>query len=221
MKAATPTPAARSARKSHLGIAKTIFYFASAVKESTVQSVELIGAMPLLTIVTLAVFLFTAFSLEGPHQKHILPIKIYAAWYSKWFALGVLSTVGLGLGTFLLFLGPFIAKCATTAHSCRSVDFQVFGPRAFSCSSTGSTGYGPLDVLNKIKVEVLLWGLGTAFGYLPTFLLARLAGQKRSAPLLENLVPVGRAIGLLGFIYLASVSSAFITDKRFRTPFSI
>lgn len=159
-----------------------------------------------ISISALLVFMLTVFALNGPHQQHLTPIKVLAAWYSKWFVLGVLSTVGLGVGTFLLFLGPFVARCATAANYCRSVDFPVFGPKAFTCNSTASTNYDVLAILNKVKWEVFIWGLGTAFGYLPSFVLTRYAGKRGAAPLLEKLVPLSNLMGVIGFFYLASVS---------------
>lgn len=54
-----------------------------------------------------------------------LKIKEDIAWYSYWVFLGILSSVGLGTGlhTFLLYLGPFIAKVTLAAQECRSVQF--------------------------------------------------------------------------------------------------
>merc|ERR1711976_675659 len=42
-----------------------------------------------------------------------------------WIILGVLSSVGLGTGlhTFLLYLGPFIARVTLAAYECGSTDF--------------------------------------------------------------------------------------------------
>lgn len=54
-----------------------------------------------------------------------LKIKEDIAWFSYWVFLGILSSVGLGTGlhTFLLYLGPFIAKVTLAAQECGSVQF--------------------------------------------------------------------------------------------------
>jgi hypothetical protein len=48
-------------------------------------------------------------------------------WYGYWVFLGILSSVGLGTGlhTFVLYLGPFIAKVALAAQECGTLDFQT------------------------------------------------------------------------------------------------
>lgn len=54
--------------------------------------------------------------------------------------LGILSSVGLGTGlhTFVLYLGPFIAKVTLAATECNSVDFPLTGPQAFLCPNNVS-----------------------------------------------------------------------------------
>ncbi len=53
-------------------------------------------------------------------------------WYLYWVALGIASSIGLGTGlhTFLLFLGPHIAKVTIVAFECGSTDFDVRGENA-------------------------------------------------------------------------------------------
>lgn len=50
-------------------------------------------------------------------------------WYIWWVLLGVASSIGLGSGlhTFLLFLGPHIAKVTLTAYECGNLSFDVYG----------------------------------------------------------------------------------------------
>ena len=129
------------------------------------------------------------------------------------------------MGTFVLFLGPFVARCAVAAAQCRSCDFPVFGPRAFQqCASMGKDVYlswPVLSVLNKVKAEVFVWGVGTAVGHLPSFLLSRYAGQRGAAPLLDRFKGFSVFIGG-GFLFflLASVlllllfGVIFITNKH-------
>lgn len=183
-----------------------LFEFSKAAIDSAKAVLSTITAVQAISCGALALFMTTLFLLNGPHQEHLTPIKIYACWYAKWFALGVLSTIGLGMGTFVLFLGPFVARCATAASHCRSTDFAVFGPRAFQCASTGGNAVGPMSVLNKVKWEVLVWGVGTAVGHLPSFMLSRYAGQMKAAPFMERLKRFSAFIGGgLLFFLLASV----------------
>ena len=62
---------------------------------------------------------------EGAHSKFLHDSKGQFLWGLYWIWLGILSSVGLGTGlhTFLLFLGPFIAKVTLAAYECGSTDF--------------------------------------------------------------------------------------------------
>jgi hypothetical protein len=55
----------------------------------------------------------------------LLQLKNSAYWYGYWVFLGILSSVGLGTGlhTFVLYLGPFIAKVTLAAQECGTLDF--------------------------------------------------------------------------------------------------
>ncbi|KGG51136.1 hypothetical protein DI09_43p110 [Mitosporidium daphniae] len=61
-----------------------------------------------------------------PFFYKLLPAVL---WYSEWFMLGIMSTIGLGSGahTFVLFLAPFIAETATTAFVIWESFFWGFG----------------------------------------------------------------------------------------------
>jgi len=52
-------------------------------------------------------------------------LKEEISWFSYWIFLGILSSVGLGTGlhTFILYLGPFIAKVTVAAQECATVQF--------------------------------------------------------------------------------------------------
>jgi hypothetical protein len=189
--------------------------FSKSVCESGKALFSTVSPAQAISVSALVIFIVTLFTLHGPHQEHLTPVKVYAAWYSKWFALGVLSTIGLGMGTFVLFLGPFIAACASAASKCKSVDFAVFGPRAFSCPSSTSpplgTQYGVLAILNKVKWEVFVWGVGTAVGHLPGFVLSSYAGHLKAAPLLDRFKKFGACVGSgLLFFSLACVPHIYI-----------
>ena len=129
-----------------------------------------------LNIGTLLMLIFAINWIDGPHQEYLRPYQNQAIWYFRWLILGVLSSVGLGTGahTFLLFLGPFIARVTSAAHVCQSLDFALYGPLSLLCPVEGAKS--PMiiwKILNKIKWECFAWGLGTAIGELPPYLIAR------------------------------------------------
>jgi membrane protein YqaA with SNARE-associated domain len=108
-----------------------------------------------------------------------LKIKETVYWYSYWVFLGILSSVGLGTGlhTFLLYLGPFIAKVTLAAQECGSTQFpQPPYPEQIVCpSDTNGDGITVSDIMSKIRWESLAWGFGTALGELPPYFMARAA----------------------------------------------
>jgi len=61
--------------------------------------------------------------LEGPHTQHkplIEEIFFFSVW---WIGLGVASSIGLGTGlhTFVLYLGPHMAKVTMASNECNFV----------------------------------------------------------------------------------------------------
>lgn len=99
--------------------------------------------------------------------------------------MGIASSVGLGTGlhTFVLFLGPFIARVATAAYECGSLDFATRGPHEFRCPDGPTTAITILMIAQKVRWEAFFWGFGTAIGELPPYFVARaaaLAGKKDS-----------------------------------------
>lgn len=133
---------------------------------------------------SLLVLLFAINYTEGAHQVYLKPIQESALWYGRWFVLGVLSSVGLGTGahTFLLFLGPFIARVTTTAYTCKTVAFSLSGDEHMACPSGRyqKVAVTLLMILDKVKWEAFAWGVGTAVGELPPYLISRasaLAGK--------------------------------------------
>ncbi|KAJ1723072.1 hypothetical protein LPJ53_002552 [Coemansia erecta] len=119
----------------------------------------------------------------GPHIGTFKRMDAWVAWHSYWILLGVLSSIGLGAGlhTFVLFLGPHIARVTMTAYECGHTTFAVYGRSAFQCSSvvpTGSEAAGSVlfsAILHKVILESLCWGAGTAIGELPPYFIARAA----------------------------------------------
>ncbi|CAF2473344.1 unnamed protein product [Rotaria sp. Silwood2] len=149
--------------------------------------------------IILSLFLIFMYNTEGSHQPSIERIENLFFWSLYWFGLGVASSVGLGTGlhTFLLYLGPFIAQVTLAAYECGSIKFpRPPYPNEIVCPATTSTTTaniitndnetilndlletGPISfwkILWKVKLEAFFWGLGTAFGELPPYFMARAA----------------------------------------------
>ena len=105
-----------------------------------------------------------------------------------WLGLGVASSVGLGTGlhTFVLYLGPHIAKIVLAANECQSMPeyvpsrwkFDHFAPCSASSAEETITFF---QLYKEVILEAFLWGAGTAIGELPPYFIARaasMAGQK-------------------------------------------
>ena len=70
---------------------------------------------------------------KGSHQQTLHSIEIAARWYIGWVMLGIASSIGLGTGlhTFMLFLGPFVARTTITAAQCGNLDFDTQGAQRY------------------------------------------------------------------------------------------
>lgn len=98
-----------------------------------------------------------------------------------WVVLGIASSVGLGTGlhTFVLYLGPWIAKFTMAANECGTIPTYVPSKWEFSYFAPCPKSLNPVEVgifsiyLN-VAFEAFLWGLGTAIGELPPYMVARL-----------------------------------------------
>lgn len=102
-----------------------------------------------------------------------------------WVLLGVASSVGLGTGlhTFLLYLGPHIAKVTMAAYECGTTDFvEAVYPKEMVCpEEVGTMVVTIFTIMAKVRFEAFMWGAGTALGELPPYFMARaarLAGQQ-------------------------------------------
>ncbi|KAJ2017564.1 hypothetical protein GGI14_002903 [Coemansia sp. S680] len=116
---------------------------------------------------------------SGPHIEKFHQLDAWVGWHSYWVMLGVLSSIGLGAGlhTFVLFLGPHIARVTLTAYECSHTAFPVRGPNAFQCgTSTAAASPATFSaILSMVIFESLCWGAGTAIGELPPYFIARAA----------------------------------------------
>mmetsp|Transcript_1838 Transcript_1838/g.211 ORF Transcript_1838/g.211 Transcript_1838/m.211 type:complete len:127 (+) Transcript_1838:14-394(+) len=61
--------------------------------------------------------------IEGPQKQYIVQIEEVLIFVSWWILLGVASSIGLGTGlhTFVLYLGPHIAKVTLVSYECNYV----------------------------------------------------------------------------------------------------
>ncbi|KAI1721281.1 SNARE associated golgi protein [Ditylenchus destructor] len=129
------------------------------------------------TVTAIAYF----YCVPGQHQVIAQRFEKPILWSLYWVWLGVLSSIGLGTGlhTFVLYLGPHIAKITLAAFECNSVNFpEPPYPLDVTCPTeavpTGSS-ISLWDIVSKVRLESLMWGVGTAFGELPPYFMARAA----------------------------------------------
>jgi membrane protein YqaA with SNARE-associated domain len=149
--------------------------------------------------IVLFVFLLFIYNTEGTHQTSVQIIESLLLSLLYWFGLGIASSVGLGTGlhTFLLYLGPFIAQVTLAAYECGSIKFprppypnEIVCPSLLTTTTTRMLANdnetiltdlletAPISfwkILWKVKLEAFFWGLGTAFGELPPYFMARAA----------------------------------------------
>lgn len=123
--------------------------------------------------------LVTLTNIAGPHQSYVQSSYKQLAWCLYWCGLGVLSSVGLGTGlhTFLLYLGPHIAKVTIAAYECGSVNFpEPPYPDDIICPEASvQTAISIFTIMSKVRLEAMCWGAGTALGELPPYFMARAA----------------------------------------------
>ncbi|CAL5330238.1 unnamed protein product [Camellia sinensis] len=98
---------------------------------------------------------------------------------------------GSGLHTFVLYLGPHIALFTIKSVHCGRVDIKIApydtiqlksGPSWLDrdCSEFGPRLYASPDsrvqlshILPQVRLEAILWGIGTALGELPPYFISR------------------------------------------------
>ncbi|KAG0373565.1 Vacuolar membrane protease [Mortierella sp. AD032] len=129
-----------------------------------------------LPLLTAAVYL--VYQTDGAHQPLLKHAESGLIWYGYWTLLGVASSIGLGCGlhSFVLFLGPHIANVTLTAYKCGNTRFDVRGDHRFICQAPDEVV--PLTmtlIFSAVALESFFWGMGTAFGELPPYFVARAA----------------------------------------------
>lgn len=151
----------------------------------------------------------------GPHMDVLAQVQHVLQFVLWWVGLGILSSVGLGTGvqSGVLFLYPHIMKTCLAAEACNSLNFNAAGNMwfskaedLFSClsapplSAIGDRGdeafWGVgdggkpspvtfLKTLLKVYPACVLWGVGTAIGEIPPYVISR-AAAKAGKQLLEE-----------------------------------
>jgi len=103
-----------------------------------------------------------------------------------WVGLGVLSSIGFGSGMHsgLLFLFPHVLKICLAAERCGNLDFDVradmwWRSDGFHCSPTRGwmEDVGYWQVFLQALPAGILWGIGTAIGEIPPYLLSYQAAK--------------------------------------------
>ena len=128
------------------------------------------------TIFLIIIALVSLKFINGEHQELIQYYEEDIYSHIQWITLGILSSVGLGTGlhTFVLYLGPFIAKVTLAATECNSINFDIRGENAFICKDDSNDL--PVTfwmIVFKVQLAALMWGFGTAIGELPPYFVAR------------------------------------------------
>ncbi|XP_019877923.2 vacuole membrane protein 1 isoform X3 [Aethina tumida] len=136
---------------------------------------KLLVAVSLISVLSTYVLLNT----KGPHHDLVQNVYGQVLWCLYWTGLGILSSVGLGTGlhTFLLYLGPHIARVTLAAYECGGTNFpEPPYPDEIICPSTSDgVAVSIWSIMSKVRLEAMCWGAGTALGELPPYFMAKAA----------------------------------------------
>uniref|UniRef100_A0A914MXU4 Uncharacterized protein n=1 Tax=Meloidogyne incognita TaxID=6306 RepID=A0A914MXU4_MELIC len=141
--------------------------------------------VPAILLPSLIAFLYMV---PGYHTQFVHLFEKKLLWCLYWLGLGVLSSVGLGTGlhTFLLYLGPHIARVTLAAFECNSLDFpEPPYPEDVTCPTSQGSMVSAISlwaIVSKVRLESLMWGAGTALGELPPYFMARAARLSGEQP---------------------------------------
>jgi hypothetical protein len=135
---------------------QTIYYFICELFLILIQNIKnaLNYKKTLISLVILILTLLIGFQFEGKHLPYLIYIRKQLFWYFYWVGLGIASSIGFGTGlhTFLLYLGPFIAKVTLAAYECNSTDFpEPPYPDTIICPSNNTEIY--------LTGSVTLWSI--------------------------------------------------------------
>lgn len=181
-------------------------FFVIVVEKLSKLVKDIITHIPLMIL--LSVYLVLCF-VPTPISQHINHLNKILWSSGYWFLLGVASSIGLGTGlhTFVLYLGPHIAKVTLAANECSYFpemnpnrwEFVDFHPCTKLATDTESVSFW--TILLNIQIEAFMWGIGTAFGELPPYFMARGAAQAgKSSEELEEIAEAEKNTTNLKFI---------------------
>ena len=105
---------------------------------------------------------------------NLIASNIYNILY--WTFLGTLSSIGLGFGihTGLLFLFPLIIRTTLEKQQCINNLFESNG----QCFSYNISNTDAFNIFLELLVPIFFWGLGTAIGEVPPYLISKYAKDK-------------------------------------------
>ncbi|XP_063541316.1 vacuole membrane protein 1 [Cydia strobilella] len=222
----------------------TLEYFFKELFALSSAGLQRLFAYKLLALLAVLIITGTTVSyhINGPHQPYVHLVISTLAWWGWWVILGVCSSVGLGTGlhTFLLYLGPHIARVTLAAYECGGLNFpeppypnDIICPAEIDPNNTVSIW----NIMAKVRVESMMWGIGTALGELPPYFMARAArlsggsvaelniddesAMSRAKKTVQKLV---EQIGFIGILACASIPNplfdlAGLTCGHFLVPF--
>lgn len=101
----------------------------------------------------------------------------YTLYFCYWFGLGLLSTIGFGFGfhTGLFFLFPYVINIKNLAINNNTTDFDLIGNNKFEITSYGNSTPSIFDIFLKVLPTVIIWGIGSCFGEIPPYYLAKIS----------------------------------------------
>jgi len=157
---------------------KTIHYFLSECKVRFIEYVNNLLSSKWFVVLLLAFSLLyiLSISVRGRHTEFIARWRKQTSYCLEWIGLGFLSSAGFGMGlhTFVLYLGPFIAKVTLAAYECQSVNFLTPPyPHEILCPNKKDAAMSIWKIIRKVRLESFMWGAGTAIGELPPYYLSR------------------------------------------------
>ena len=168
----------------------TLNYFTRSALSSLWFSVTWTAAHPATLFVVLPVlFLYGVFKALGISDETIYEMEYTAQFIVWWLGLGILSSIGFGSGMHsgLLFLFPHILKICLAAERCGNLDFDIradmwwYSGDGFHCVPDESSGQQQVVGFWQVFVQALpssiIWGIGTAIGEIPPYLLSYQASK--------------------------------------------
>lgn len=163
-------------------------HFNASVLKSAVRSVTWTVAHPATVFLVLPILLvYGTLKSLGLYHDLIYEVEYTSEFVVWWVGLGILSSIGFGSGMHsgLLFLFPHILKLCLAAERCGHVDFDVrvdmwWRNDSFHCEpSAGDVGFWQVFLL--ALPSSILWGVGTAIGEIPPYLLSYQAAKAGKA----------------------------------------